>query len=113
MKITLDQDVLAKAVTSHLRGVGVQSDIVAVIFRYTRVPYAVFAEVELAEAKAPKPSKNVVREPETKQVIVDDPPPPVVTVPLLDPATLPDEPPADDASSPVQDLPTAPLFGGG
>jgi hypothetical protein len=113
MKITLDQETLATAVINHLRSVGVQSDILGVDFRYTRVPYTVFAEVELIEAKAPKPAKmTVVVEPpkavEPNDAFISYPPP---VVPLVDPATLtpedttPDEPPPE--------MPAAPLFGGG
>ena len=104
MKITLDQDTLATAVISHLRSVGVQSDILGVDFRYTRVPYTVFAEVELVEAK-PRPTKaalpvNPAKEPES-----------VSEKPLVDPDDLiPEEPVVDE---PPPEAPAAPLFSGG
>ena len=112
MKITLDQDTLAKAVISYLQGVGVQSDILGVDFRYTRVPYTVFAEVELAEAQVSKPAKvTVVAEPPktvapTDAYIPYDPP-----APLVDPDNLPDQ--TEEADSPPPETPAAPLFGGG
>jgi hypothetical protein len=111
MKITLDQETLATAVINHLRSVGVQSDILGVDFRYTRVPYTVFAEVELIEAKAPKSTKvTVVTEP-PKTVDPNDAHIPYVTEPLVDPATLtPEEVPPDE---PPPETPAAPLFGGG
>ncbi len=109
MKITLDQETLAQAVTNHLRGVGVQSNILKVDFRYTRVPYTVFAEVELAEAQTPaKKVQAVVQE---REVI---PSAPVQHEPLVNPETLPplaeEDQPAPD--TPPSDLPSAPLFGG-
>ena len=108
MKITLDEATLSKAVINHLRDVGVQSDILKVDFRYTRVPYTVFAEVELAEAATPKPPKTpVVRE--TPKVIEDEPP--SLPEPLVDPETLPLAEPEPD--EPPPETPAAPLFGGG
>lgn len=111
MKITLDQDTLAKAVISYLQGVGVQSDILGVEFRYTRVPYTVFAEVELAEAKLSKPAKTRV-EVEVPKVIPDEvfPTPPE---PLVDPATLPADEGLEEPDQPAPETPAAPLFGGG
>lgn len=113
MKITLDEDTLSKAVISHLKGVGVQSDILEVKFRYTRVPYTVFAEVELAEAQAPKPTKKAVVA-ESAPMDTDKT---VVTVvslplqPLVDPDNLPAEDPPEETPRP--DRPAAPLFGSG
>jgi hypothetical protein len=108
MKITLDQATLAKAVINHLRGVGVQSDILQVDFRYTRVPYTVFAEVELAEAQVTKPAKTQVVV-ETSPIIVDEEPSPQ-SEPLVDPNSLDlEDPPAEE---PPPELPAAPLFGG-
>ena len=108
MKITLDQETLATAVINHLRSVGVQSDILGVDFRYTRVPYTVFAEVELIEAKAPK---TKVHMPVVEVKAPEPEPEPAAMEPLVDPSTLtpedstPDEPPPE--------TPAAPLFGGG
>jgi hypothetical protein len=108
MKITLDEATLSKAVISYLQGVGVQSDILEVQFRYTRVPYTVFAEVELAEAQVTRPTKT--------RVVVDIPQvthfeePPLASI--VDPDNLPplEEPAAEE---PRPDMPAAPLFGGG
>lgn len=115
MKITLDQDTLAKAVISHLRNIGVQSDILQVDFRYTRVPYTVFAEVELAEAKVHKPSAKVTvvaeQPPQVDPIdayIPYDPPPP-----LVDPSTLPADETPEELDQPAPEKPAAPLFGGG
>ncbi len=109
MKITLDQETLATAVINHLRNVGVQSDILGVDFRYTRVPYTVFAEVELAEAQAPRPAKTSIVT-EAKPVTPVESPPP--SEPLVDPDTLPIETP-DAPDEPPPETPAAPLFGGG
>lgn len=110
MKITLDEETLSKAVISHLKGVGVTSDILEVKFRYTRVPYTVFAEVELADAVTHKPTK--VRVPIEVAVAVAEPEPPEAPVSIVDPDNLPPlEEPADEAPRP--DMPAAPLFGGG
>ena len=111
MKITLDQDTLAKAVINHLRSVGVQSDILGVDFRYTRVPYTVFAEVELAEAQAMKPPRphKPAAEPLALPV-AEEPVTPEVLVPMVDPSTLPIEEPA--VQEPPPESPAAPLFGG-
>ena len=111
MKITLDQDTLAKAVISHLRNIGVQSDILQVDFRYTRVPYTVFAEVELAEPRLSKPAKAHA-EVEITQV-VPEPELPVMLEPLVDPATLPADETPEELDQPVPEKPAAPLFGGG
>jgi len=99
MKITLDQDALTKAVISHLRNVGVTADIPKVEFRYTRVPYTVFAEVELAEPAAPAPRVAQVKEREI-----------VPAEPLVDPSKIvPEEEPATEAPKP--EGPAAPMFG--
>lgn len=101
MKITLDQNALAQAVTHHLRTVGVTADISRVDFRYTRVPFAVFAEVELSEARVQttvKHSPVQTAERETAAVIE----------PIIDPSTLPPEEP----EPPAPDKPSSPLFGG-
>ncbi len=110
MKITLDQDTLAKAVITHLRAVGVTSDILKVEFRYTRVPYTVFAEVELADATTAKPAK--VRVPIEVAVPTAEAEPPAEPVSIVDPDNLPplEEPAAEE---PRPDMPAAPLFGGG
>ena len=110
MKITLDEATLSKAVINYLRGVGVQSNILQVDFRYTRVPYTVFAEVELAETEATRPAKS--------RVVLESTPPPAEEVPipehlepLVDPDSLPtEEPTAEDEPRP--EMPAAPLFGG-
>jgi hypothetical protein len=108
MKVTLDEATLSKAVISYLQGVGVQSDILEVQFRYTRVPYTVFAEVELAEKQSIKPTKTPVS---------TEPPSPVDDViriqeSIVDPDNLP---PLEDpvVEEPRPDMPAAPLFGGG
>jgi hypothetical protein len=113
MKITLDEATLSQAVITHLRSVGVQSDITSVVFRYTRVPYTVFAEVELADAALAvhgRPAR--VRVP--IQLAVSEPEAPGGEVPtsIVDPDTLPplEEPAAEE---PRPDAPAAPLFGGG
>ena len=108
MKITLDQATLAQAVINHLQSVGVQSHILSVDFRYTRVPYTVFAEVELAEAQATKPAK--VRPVVEQELVKEDEPP--AAEPLVDPDNLPELAP-DEPEEPRPELPTAPLFGGG
>lgn len=113
MKITLDQETLAKAVITHLRAVGVTSDILKVEFRYTRVPYTVFAEVELADASLAvhgRPAK--VRVPIELAVPVAEPEPAQEHVSIVDPDNLPplEEPAAEE---PRPDMPAAPLFGGG
>lgn len=109
MKITLDQETLATAVINHLRNVGVQSDILGVDFRYTRVPYTVFAEVELAEAQAPRPAKTSIVA-EARPVVSAEPSSPLE--PLVDVDNLPPETP-DLPDEPPPDMPAAPLFGGG
>ena len=109
MKITLDQDTLATAVIAYLKSVGVQSDILGVDFRYTRVPYTVFAEVELVEPKVPKPTKTVTVE--TAPTVAAE----VNTIaaePLVDPDNLPPET-LDEPEAPRPETPAAPLFGGG
>lgn len=115
MKITLEEATLNQAVIAHLRAVGVQSDILKVDFRYTRVPYTVFAEVELADTSLAvhgRPARirvpiqlDVAEASETVTV-------PSQPTPEVDPDTLPplDEPPAEE---PRPDAPAAPLFGGG
>ena len=113
MKITLDQATLANAVISHLRGVGVQSDILGVEFRYTRVPYTVFAEVELAEARAaPRPTKATPA-PKSDESVMPDEAPSVPVKPLVDPDNLPPVDDTPEVDTPPPSLPTAPLFGGG
>ena len=100
MKITLDQNALAQAVTHHLRNVGVTADIVQVDFRYTRVPYAVFAEVELSEARVhlvSKPALAVVEKEVVRSI-----------EPIVDPSNLPPEEP----EAPAPQTPSSPLFGG-
>jgi hypothetical protein len=103
MKITLDQEALRQAVIGHLQGVGVAANILKVDFRYTRVPYAVFAEVELSESKLhlSKPPATVVE----REVV-----PPV---PLVDPDNLPPMESTDtDDTTPVESsTPNGPLFG--
>lgn len=110
MKITLDEDTLSKAVISHLKSVGVTSDILEVKFRYTRVPYTVFAEVELADAVTAKPTK--VRVPIEVACPTAEPEPIEAPEPIVDPDNLPplEEPAAEE---PRPDMPAAPLFGGG
>ena len=106
MKITLDQDALTKAVISHLRDGGVTASIPKVVFRYTRVPYTVFAEVELAEQapSAPRVATTGFIAPVKEREVVP-------AQPLLDPLTvLPAEEPAPEA--PMPDGPAEPLFGG-
>lgn len=110
MKITLDQETLAKAVITHLRAIGVQSDILKVEFRYTRVPYTVFAEVELAEVTPGKSAR--VRVPIELTVPVAEPDPPEEHVSIVDPDNLPPEVP-EDPEVPRPEMPAAPLFGGG
>jgi hypothetical protein len=114
MKITLDEATLSKAVISYLQGVGVQSDILKVDFRYTRVPYTVFAEVELAEALATKPARTRVVVDKTAEnadetVVAAIPPLPPES--LVDPDNLPPET-AEDPEAPRPETPAAPLFGG-
>ena len=111
MKITLDQETLAKAVITHLRAIGVTSDILKVDFRYTRVPYTVFAEVELAEATVAS-GKVKVRVPVELAVPVAEPDPAQEQVSIVDPDNLPplEEPAAEE---PRPETPAAPLFGGG
>jgi len=103
MKITLDQETLGQAVRAHLRSVGVTTNILKTDFRYTRVPYTVFCEVELAEvvASVPKPLPGpVVVEKEVLQ-----------PQPLVNPSDLPPvEEPAPELPRP--DGPAEPLFGG-
>jgi hypothetical protein len=108
MKITLDQQTLAQAVTNHLRSVGVQSDILQVEFRYTRVPYTVFAEVELAEAPAPPTRKTPAPAREKEAVPV------VAAAPIVDPDNLPALTEEDQSSPdvPPSDTPSSPIFGG-
>lgn len=102
MKITLDQNALAQAVIHHLRNVGVTADITQVDFRYTRVPYAVFAEIELSEARVqammPKATPPVVE----KVVEVA-----VLAEPIVDPSKLPPEEP----EAPAPEMPSSPIFG--
>lgn len=101
MKITLDQNTLEQAVISHLQSVGVTANILKVDFRYTRVPYAVFAEVELSEAKVTLLKPPIVVERET-----------VAPVPLVDPDNLePVEPPDADETPADSSTPNGPLFG--
>ena len=110
MKITLDEATLSKAVINHLRDVGVTSDILKVEFRYTRVPYTVFAEVELADATLAKPAK--VRIPVQVEVTHAVPDEPVDLKPIVDPDSLP---PLEESTeeTPRPEMPAAPLFGGG
>lgn len=112
MKITLEEATLNQAVIAHLRAIGVQSDILKVEFRYTRVPYTVFAEVELAEVTPGKSAK--VRVPIELEVPVaeSDPAPTPEHESIVDPDNLP---PLEDATpdEPAPELPAAPLFGGG
>jgi hypothetical protein len=109
MKITLDEATLSKAVINHLRSIGVQSDILKVDFRYTRVPYTVFAEVELADATLAQSSK--VRVPIQLAVDHAEDSQPVEMKSIVDPDNLPplEEPAAEE---PRPDMPAAPLFGG-
>lgn len=111
MKITLDQDTLGKAVITHLRAVGVTSDILEVKFRYTRVPYTVFAEVELAEPTVAS-GKVKVRVPIELAVPVVEPESVQEHISIIDPDNLP---PLEDpvVEEPRPDMPAAPLFGGG
>lgn len=113
MKVTLDEATLSKAVISYLQGVGVQSDILKVDFRYTRVPYTVFAEVELAEAQMTKPAKTLRGTHAEPMIIMSDPgSAPELPTSIVDPDNLPplEEPAAEE---PRPDMPAAPLFGGG
>jgi hypothetical protein len=109
MKITLDEATLSKAVISYLQGVGVQSDILEVQFRYTRVPYTVFAEVELAETQVTKPAKTRIVEASPAIIAAE-----VNSLcdSIVDPDNLPplEEPVTEE---PRPDMPAAPLFGGG
>lgn len=110
MKVTLDEATLSKAVINHLRSIGVQSDILRVDFRYTRVPYTVFAEVELADTTLAQPAK--VRVPIQLAVDHTEEAQPVEMMPIVDPDNLPPlEESTEDAPRP--DTPAAPLFGGG
>lgn len=103
MKITLDQDTLRQAVISHLQSVGVTASILRVDFRYTRVPYAVFAEVELSETKRPTPPKTAVVL--TEREVIQP-------IPLVDPDKLePVDPPDADESPADSSTPNGPLFG--
>jgi hypothetical protein len=108
MKITLDEATLSKAVINYLQAVGVNSDILKVDFRYTRVPYTVFAEVELAEGQEPKPTKTRVDVNSIAVALLDEPSPQLE--PLVDPDNLPVEEPVTD--EPPPEMPAAPLFGG-
>lgn len=110
MKITLEEATLNQAVIAHLRAIGVQSDILKVEFRYTRVPYTVFAEVELAEVTPGKSAK--VRVPIELEVPVVESEPATEHESIVDPDNLP---PLEDATpdEPAPELPAAPLFGGG
>lgn len=109
MKITLDEATLSKAVINHLRNIGVQSDILRVEFRYTRVPYTVFAEVELADATLAQPAR--VRVPIQLAVDHAEDSQPVEMKPIVDPDNLPPlEEPVEEAPRP--ETPAAPLFGG-
>ena len=109
MKITLDEATLSKAVINHLRNIGVQSDILQVEFRYTRVPYTVFAEVELAEAEARRPAKTHVTV-ENAALIADEVNKLDVAESIVDPNNLPPlEEPVEEAPRP--ETPAAPLFG--
>src|SRR6478752_7763489 len=98
MKITLDQSTLAQAVISHLRGAGVTADISEVVFRYTRTPYTVFAEVELSEPKAKATAAARVT---AKEPVVVEPAPAAPIVPIVDPDSLPalEEPTGEVQSS--------------
>lgn len=103
MKMTVDQATLRQAVTSHLKDMGVTANIVAVDFRYTRVPYTVFAEVELSEAKPNVSKSATVVEREV-----------VAPVPLVDPDKLEliDIPDSEEIVPAVDTLtPSVPLFG--
>lgn len=106
MKITLDQHTLAQAVTHHLRNVGVVADILEVTFRYTRTPYAVFAEVELSEARVHNSTRT-----HTATVSVPEPVTPPPQQPIVDPSTLlPEEP--EPIELPAPTMPSSPLFSG-
>ena len=109
MKITLDEATLSKAVINHLRDIGVHSDILRVEFRYTRVPYTVFAEVELADAALAKPAK--VRVPIQLAVDHAEDAQPVEMTSIVDPDNLP---PLEETTedTPRPETPAAPLFGG-
>lgn len=101
MKITLDQETLRQAVISHLQSVGVTANILRVDFRYTRVPYAVFAEVELSESKVTLLKPPIILERET-----------IAPVPLVDPDKLEPVEPADADETPADpSTPNGPLFG--
>ena len=108
MKITLEEATLNQAVVAHLRAIGVQSDILKVEFRYTRVPYTVFAEVELAEVTPGKSAK--VRVPIELQVPAEAPDAPPAPESIVDPDHLP---PLEETApdEPAPELPAAPLFG--
>ena len=109
MKITLDEATLSKAVINYLQSVGVQSDILQVDFRYTRVPYTVFAEVELAEAPASRPTRTRAVEPSPAIIAAEVN---SLCESLVDPDNLPAEAPAE-LDQPRPEAPAAPLFGGG
>lgn len=103
MKMTVDQATLRQAVTAHLKDMGVTANIVAVDFRYTRVPYTVFAEVELAEGRTGASKSAAVVEREV-----------VSPVPLVDPDKLEliETPDPEDVIPAVDTLtPSIPLFG--
>jgi hypothetical protein len=104
MKITLDQETLAQAVTHHLKNIGVAADILKVEFRYTRVPYTIFAEVELSEARVHTATTKTPAPAPVEVAIIPQ-------QPILDPSTLPDEDP-EPIEQPAPTLPSSPLFGG-
>lgn len=104
MKITLDQNTLAQAVTHHLKNIGVTADILQVDFRYTRVPFAVFAEVELSEARVQTMARSSSPAPVKEEIAAP-------IKPIVDPSTLPPEEP-EPVELPAPEKPSSPLFGG-
>lgn len=105
MKITLDQDTLRQAVISHLQSVGVTADILEVDFRYTRVPYKVFANVELAET-AVTPPKRKPAVAIDREVVADKPPQPLLDLTTVAPIE------ESETDEPPPETPSAPMFGG-
>jgi hypothetical protein len=112
MKITLDQATLDQAVRNHLRDGGVTAPITKVDFRYTRTPYAVFAEVELSEQRL---KKTIDPSPvsEKEKVVPAETPAPAPHVPIVDPDNLPPVEPEPAVEEQLPGAPTSTLFGGG
>jgi len=87
----------------------VQSDILGVDFRYTRVPYTSVRGSGAGRRQAPRPAKtSIVAEARPVTPVETPPASEPLSIPTLCPSrplTLPDEPPPE--------TPAAPLFGGG